>query len=105
MNRFATIKRCRKKDCPDKPASERRWCLISDKGKALRCAPTKKQCREQERNVNYFKHATARLTTASVQAELQQLPRRLRAAALQTAIQAGFRPVLVRYAGVLWRLR
>lgn len=71
MKKSATIIPCRKKDCPSKPASEKKWCLIDSNDVAKRCAPTKEQCKEHEKNVNYFKHKKGSGTTMNKQAAEQ----------------------------------
>lgn len=60
----AVVKRCRrtksKMDCPDKTNEEARWCLLThDEKKALKCAPTRQEAAEHEKNVNFFKQGEA----------------------------------------------
>ena len=107
MLRSAVVKPCPPTACPNKPDRDKKWCLLSaDETKVLKCSPTKSGAEAHEKNVNYFKNATLRFRTAAVQLVLQRMPQRLRAAYLRDLLRNGsFKPVLVRYAGQLWRLR
>ncbi len=60
VEKSAVVKRCRPTDCPDKPEDEKRWCLLThDEKKALKCAPSRQEAAEHEKNVNFFKQGDA----------------------------------------------
>lgn len=98
LPRAATIVPCRAKDCPSKTRAEKKWCLIDSNDVAKRCAPTKEECKEQERNINYFKHAGV------VRRAMALHSREARVLWLRQALAAGYRPGSILYHNQLWVL-